>query len=455
MSEIKENKMGYEPIKKLLLKMSIPLMFSMLISSVYNVVDSIFVSRISEDALTALSMSFPIQNLTIAVAVGTGVGVNSLVSRYLGMKKKDKVNSSASHAIILYILSYIIFALFGFFLVDLYFKSQTSSEIIIKYGNEYLSTICIFSFGILFQVAFEKLLQSTGKTLQSMVIQITGALLNLILDPIMIFGLFGFPEMGVKGAAIATVFGQITGGVIGLIMNIKINKEIKIGFKDFKFDFSIVKKIYEVGFPSIIMLSIGSIMVFFMNKILITFSLTAVAILGVLFKLQSFCFMPIIGLSNAMVPIIAYNYGARNKERIRSTIKIGNTSATIIIFIGVLIFQFFAKDLLILFNASDEMLKIGITALKTVSLSYLFVGVSICTVSVFQALGNGFIALFESILRQLIVLLPVSYILSLSGNLNYVWWGFFIAELASFVFVLFFLKKIDKEKIENIENKNL
>ncbi|MDO4594582.1 MAG: MATE family efflux transporter [Tissierellia bacterium] len=451
MQEIKENKMGYLPEKKLLFTMSLPIIISMLVQSIYNVVDSIFVSRISEDALTAVSLSFPIQNLMIAVGVGTGVGVNALLSRYLGMKEYKRANSVATHGMLLSLFSYLIFFIIGLLFVDKFFISQTDSQIVRDFGADYLSVIALFSIGVFVQITCERLLQSTGLTLYTMFTQMTGALVNIILDPILIFGLFGFPALNVKGAAIATVIGQCSGAVVGLILNFVKNKEIKISLKNFKLDMTMIFRIYEIGLPSIVMSSIGSVMVFFMNKILILFTQTAVAVLGVMFKLQSFIFMPVFGLSNGMVPIIAYNYGARKPQRIKNTIKIAIIAASIMTFVGFLIFQIFPDLLLSLFDASKDMKEIGRACLRRVSLSYLVVGFSIVAVSVFQSMGHGFMALLESFLRQLIVLLPSAYLLSKTNVLENVWYSFFIAEIFAAVISFVFLKKIYEKEINKLD----
>ena len=453
MSEIeiqKENKMGIMKINPLLISMAVPMMLSMLIQALYNVVDSIFVARLGEDALTAVSLAFPIQNLMIAISVGTGVGVNSLLSRSLGERNYDRANKAARNGIFLAAISSLLFVFLGIFFTEIFFKTQTQESIIINYGVDYLSICTIASTGIFGSIIFERLLQSTGKTVYTMITQGVGAIINIILDPIMIFGLLGFPAMGVKGAAIATVIGQFAGMFLGLYLNVKKNNELNISMKHFRPDLKIIKKIYAVGIPSIMMASIGSIMTYGMNTILMTFSSTAAAVFGVYFKLQSFIFMPVFGLNNGMVPIIAYNYGARKKERISETIKFAIIYATIIMLLGFVAFQLIPDKLLLMFNASSKMLSIGTHALQKISISFIFAGFAIVASSVFQALGNGLLSLFVSVARQLIVLLPTAYLLAKLGDVNLVWWAFPIAEIASVILCSLFLIHTFKKVISKI-----
>ena len=444
---IKENKMGAMPINKLLISMSLPMVISMLVQALYNVVDSMFVSQISENALSAVSLAFPVQNFMIAVGVGTGVGINALLSRSLGEKKFEEANRAANNGVFLALMSYLLFLVIGLLFSRTFFEIQTDIKDIVDGGYSYLIIITTCSFGMYGQIVFEKLLQSTGRTFYSMLSQLTGAIINIILDPILIFGLFGFPKLGISGAAIATVFGQICGMMVGFYLNIKQNKEIKLTLKKFKPDLKTIKNIYSVGIPSIIMASIGSVMTFGINKIIIVFSSTATAVFGVYFKLQSFIFMPVFGLNNGMVPIISYNYGARHKDRLMKTVKISIVYAIVIMLIGLSIFQIFPRELLSLFNASDEMISIGVPALKTISLSFLFAGYCIVLGSMFQALGNGVMSLIVSVGRQLVVLLPAAYLLSRSGNLNLVWWSFPIAELASVFLSTVGLKYVYKKEV--------
>lgn len=439
-----ENKMGVMPINKLLISMSLPMMVSMLVQALYNIVDSIFVSRISEDALTAVSLAFPIQSLMIAVAAGTGVGVNALLSRRLGEKNMHDVNRAATNGIFLYGLSYLLFVIFGIFGSGLFFRTQTDIPTILNYGTDYLTIVSTVSFGLFGQIIFERLLQSTGKTIYSMYTQIFGAVINIILDPILIFGWFGLPRLEVAGAAIATVIGQICAMCMGIILNLKFNKEITLNFKGFRPNMKIIKRIYSVGFPSIIMQSISSVMTFGLNQILMGFKETAVAVFGVYFKLQSFIFMPIFGLNNGMIPIIAYNLGAKKKERMVKTIKLSILYATAMMSVGLIVMQIFPEALLNIFDASSDMLAIGIPALRIISLHFLLAGFCIIVTSVFQAVGKGMISMFISIARQLVVLLPAAYLLSLLGNVNYVWFAFCIAECVSLIMCTIYLRKVYK-----------
>ena len=445
-----ENKMGTMPINKLLLSMSLPMMISMLVQALYNIVDSIFVSRINENALTAVSLAFPLQILMIALGTGTGVGVNALLSRSLGEKDYDTVNKSAMNGIFLAFISYVLFFIIGVLVVTPFYHSQTTDKEIIGYGVQYLTIVCCCSFGMCIQFIFERVLQSTGKTIYTMITQGTGAVINIILDPILIFGLFGAPKLGVAGAAIATVIGQIIAGIMAIIINEKKNDEVKLHFKGFKPDAHIIGQIYAVGIPSIIMQSIGSIMVYGMNKILITFSSTATAVFGVYFKLQSFIFMPVFGLNNGMIPIIAYNFGAQNKQRLIKTIKLSIVYALAIMAVGFIVFQLIPDKLFLLFDASEHMLSMGVPALRIISINFLLAGFCIICGSVFQALGNGVYSMLVSICRQLVVLLPAAYLLSKLGDVNYVWWSFPIAEMASVVLTTIFLICINKKVISKI-----
>lgn len=448
--EEKENKMGVMPVNKLLMNMSLPMMISMLVQALYNVVDSIFVSRIDENALTAVSMAFPIQSLMIALGAGTGVGVNALLSRSLGEKDYDRVNKAAGNGIFLAGINYLVFLLVGILVTTPFYLSQTKDAQILSYGQQYLTIICCCSFGMYGQFIFERLLQSTGRTFYTMITQSIGAIINIILDPIFIFGYFGIPKMGVAGAAIATVIGQIVAGTIALVINIKKNDEIQLRLKGFRPDGKTIARIYEVGIPSIIMQAIGSVMTYGMNRILIAFSSTAVAVFGVYFKLQSFIFMPVFGLNNGMVPIIAYNYGAGKKDRLIKTLKLSIIYAVGLMLLGVIIFQLFPAPLFALFDASETMLAIGIPALRIISLSFIFAGFCIVCGSLFQALGNGVYSMVVSIARQLLVLLPVAYLLSLSGKVEAVWWAFPIAEIVSLSLTVFFMFRINRKVISRI-----
>ena len=450
MDTANENKMGIMPVGKLLITMSLPMMISMVVQALYNIVDSVFVSRVSEDALTAVSMAFPLQALCIALGAGMGVGVNALLSKSLGAKDNDMVNKSALNGLFMTFVSYLVLLVIGIFAVKPFYMIQTDSADIIQYGTDYLSVICCFSFGMFFQFTFERLLQSTGRTFQTMITQTVGAVTNIILDPIFIFGLFGVPAFGVKGAAIATVIGQIIAAVLALIMNIKVNTDIDFSLKGFKPDIKIIGMIYKVGLPSIIMQSIGSVMVFCLNKILIVFSSTAVAVFGVYFKLQSFVFMPVFGLNNGLIPIMAYNYGAKKKDRMIKTIKCGLLIAFSIMSIGMVVFELFPDAILALFEASDNMLAMGKVALRTIAVHFPIAAICIVLGSAFQALGNAVYSMFVSIARQLVVLIPVAYALSKLGNVNYVWWCFPIAEIMSLTITVIFFIKLKREVIDKI-----
>lgn len=450
MEQPKENKMGTMPVNKLLVTMSLPMVISMIVQALYNIVDSIFVSRLSEDALTAVSMAFPMQNLMISVAVGTGVGINAMLSRALGEKKFEAANKTAENGIFIEVLGYVLFLLIGIFVTKPFFLAQAGAGDIANMGIEYTRICLLMSFGIFMQIGFERILQSTRRTIFTMITQSTGAIINIILDPILIFGLFGMPKMGVAGAAIATVTGQICAAILAITFNLTKNPDVHISFKGFKPQIIFVKNILSVGIPSIIMSSVGSAMTFGMNKILITFSSTAVAVFGVYFKLNSFVFMPVFGLNNGMVPIVSYNYGAQNKKRLTKTIKLAIMYAVCIMFIGIMLFQFIPDVLLRLFDASDHMLEIGIPALRVISLSFAFAGICIVISSSLQALGHGFLSMMISITRQLIILLPSAYILAKFGGIHAVWWSFNIAEIASLTLSLLFFKHMYNKIIKHL-----
>lgn len=449
-----ENKMGTMPVNKLLVSMSLPMIASMLVQALYNVVDSVFVAQISENALTAVSLAFPIQSLMIAVSSGTCVGINALLSRSLGEKRQKEANLSAVNGVFLAFVSYLVFALMGILGSHLFFASQTENREIVEFGTQYLTICLIFSFGIFMEMTFERIMQSTGRTIYSMVTQGTGAIINIILDPIMIFGLFGFPRLGIRGAAIATVTGQIIAMILAVWFNHKKNRDVQLSFKGFKPDGRIIAKIYEVGVPSIVMQSIVSIMTFGMNKILIMFSETAVSVLGIYFKLQSFIFMPIFGLNNGVIPIVAYNYGAGHKKRIMDTIKLSTFIAVGIMLIGLIIFQVFPEGLLKLFNASEHMLEVGVPALRIISTSFLFAGYCIILGSVFQALGNGVYSLIVSVARQLLCILPLAYVFARVAGLHAVWYSFPLAELISVTLTTILFRRIYVKKLKNLKNDN-
>ncbi len=438
--------MGYMPIFKLVVNMSLPMIISMLVQALYNVVDSMFVSRVSENALTAVSLAFPAQNLMIGVATGTAVGVNALLSKSLGEKNYKRANQIAENGIFLSFIGFLIFLIFGLFGTEVFFRTQTDIEDIISSGVDYLRVCSCFSFGIFGQIIFERLMQSTGRTFYTMITQGVGAIINIVLDPIFIFGYFGLPAMGAKGAAIATVIGQIIAFIIAVILNKKKNTDIDLKLKEFRPNLKIIGRIYSIGIPSIIMVAVGSIMTFSINKIVIAFTETAAAVFGVYFKLQSFVFMPLFGMNNGVIPIISFNYGARNKQRVMKTIGVAILFALFFMAIGLAAMQILPKELLSIFNASDQMIKIGVPALKTISISYIFAGFSVVLISVFQAFGKGLFSMSISIARQLVVLVPCAYLLSKTGELDNVWWAFPIAEVMSVLvagaFFIYLYKKV-------------
>lgn len=445
-----QNKMGTMPINRLLLSMSIPMVISMLVQALYNVVDSIFVAKLSEDALNAVSLTFPIQNLIIAVAVGTGVGINALLSKSLGEQQQAQANATAMNGLFLALMGSLLFIVVGLTCSHFFFSVQTSNTAILDYGTTYMTIVCLFSPSIFLQITFERTLQATGRTIYSMIVQAVGAIVNIILDPILIFGLFGFPRMEVAGAALATVTAQTTAAGLAVLLNLTRNHDIQFQFRGFRPNRSIISRIYSVGIPSIIMSSIGSVMVFGVNKILISFTTTATAVFGIYFKLQSFIFMPVFGLTNGMVSIIAFNYGARNPQRITKAIKLSILYAVGIMLVGLLLFQMIPEFLLGLFasdGSTEDMFAIGVPALRIISLSFLFAGYSIICASVFQALGHGVLSLIVSVIRQLFILLPMVFILSQLEGLSAAWWAFPIAELVGLVFSSLFLRQAYRREV--------
>ena len=439
--ETRENKMGTMPEGRLLFGMAIPMMISMLLQALYNVVDSYFVSRVSLDAFNALSLAFPLQALMIGLGAGTGLGVNALISRSLGERRRDMADRVANTGIILFALCAALFAVIGFTCSGPFFRTQTDVPGIVEAGTTYC-TICLgFSVGIFYQFCFERFLQATGRTSLSMITQVSGALINIVLDPILIFGLFGLPAMGVKGAAIATVVGQIVAAVLGVFINLRYNPDVRLIPAQMRFRADIAADVYKIAFPSILMQCVGSVLVFGMNQILLTFSTVATAVYGAYFKLQSFVFMPVFGLNNAMVPIIAYNFGARKAERVKTTIRLSVLTAVSIMLAGMLIFELLPAQLLRIFDADADMLRDGIPAFRIIATSYLFAGFCIIAGSVFQAIGNPMHSLIVSICRQLVVLLPAAYLLSLTGRLELVWLSYPIAEIFSLLLSVYFLRK--------------
>ena len=437
---LRENKMGTMPENRLLLSMAVPMMISMLVQALYNIVDSIFVSRICEDALTAVSMAFPWQNIVIAIAVGFGVGINALLSRALGQKNAERVNQVAINGLLLALLSYLLVLVAGLLGIRAYMRTQTDIETIVNFGITYLNICILCSFGVFVEITFERFLQATGRTVYSMITQLTGAITNIILDPILIFGLLGFPKLGIAGAAWATVIGQCVGAVVAVTLNHFKNPEVHLRLRHIRPNGRLMGEITAISIPSIIMSCISSLTCFVMNMILIAYSSTAVAVFGVYFKLQSFVFMPVFGLNNGMVPIIAYNYGAQKPERIHKTIRLGMAYAVAIMAVGLLVFQLIPKQLLLMFDASDAMLEIGAPALRIMSLAFVFAGIGIASSSACQAFGYSVYSMLISIARQIVVLIPAAYLLSLTGVLRSIWFAFPIAEIVSLFLSLFFLR---------------
>ena len=447
---LKENKMGVMPIGKLLVNMALPMVISMLVQALYNVVDSIYVSRISESAVTALSLAFPVQNLQIGFAVGIGVGVNSLLSKSLGQKNQQMANFTAGNGLVLMLIVSIGFMIFGLVGVGPYFRIQSDVAETVNGGIIYTRICCLLTVGVFLQILGERLLQATGRTVHTMIGQATGAITNILLDPVFIFGVpaLGIPAMGIAGAAIATVAGQWVGALLVWFFNFKWNPDVQLGLKYLKLRKEVVGPILTVGIPSIIMNSIGSIMNFGMNQILQGFQETATSVFGIYFKLQSFFFMPLFGLNGATISIIAFNYGARKPERITRTLKLSSGAALVLMSAGLLVFQIFPQVLLNMFNPSPAFMEIGCVALRTISWCLPVAAVCIVLGASFQALGNGIYSTIVSICRQMLVLLPVAFLLSLSGNVNLVWLAFPIAELVSAMATLVLFRRIYRQKIK-------
>ena len=448
-----ENKMGVMPIGKLLFNMALPIIISMLVQALYNVVDSIYVSQISESAVTALALAFPIQNLQIGFAVGIGVGVNSILSQALGEKNQEKVNQAAGNGVLLALVASVLFMLFGAFGSRPYFAVQSDVAETVEGGAVYTSICCLLTAGVFVQVLCERLLQATGRTIFTMITQGTGAIVNIILDPIFIHGGFGIPAMGIAGAAVATVIGQWVGAILGIVLNIKCNPEIQLSLKCLKPNMNVIRPIMTVGIPSIIMNGIGSVMNFGMNQILQGFAETATSVFGIYFKLQSFFFMPLFGINSATISILAYNYGARKPERIVKTLKIASAAALVLMVSGMLVFQLIPDVLLGMFNPSEAFLEMGRSTLRIISLAFPVAAVCISLGASFQALGDGIYSTITSLGRQLVVLLPVAYLLSLTGNVNNVWWAYPIAEIVSGLLTLYFFLRIYRQKIKPLFDK--
>lgn len=441
--EREENKMGVMPVKRLIVTMSLPMMISMLVQALYNVVDSVFVAQIEEKALTAVTLAFPMQTFMISVGSGTGVGINALLSRSLGEKNYDRANEAANNGMMVILLSGIAFLLIGLFGTHPFIAGQNSDPTVVRYGDTYLGIVTCISMPMFLQFTFERLLQSTGRTMFSMVSQLSGAVVNMILDPIFIFGFLGMPKMGVAGAAYATVLGQTVAACVGFFCNVRFNKDIRLSIRGmFRLNGAVVKQIYLVGVPSILMMSIGSVMTYLMNRLLGKFSDTATAVFGVYFRLQSFFFLPVFGLNNGLIPVLAYNYGARKKERIVEALRFAVILAVSVMAVGTLLFQIFPGSLLSLFDASEDMLAVGIPALRIISLSFCVAGGCIAMGSVFQAFSKSTYSLIVSVGRQLVVLIPVAWLLSLTGDVTMVWWAFPIAEIASLTLSVLLFRKL-------------
>ena len=449
--ELHDNKMGTMPIKKLLMSMALPAILSMTINALYNVVDSIFVSRISEDALTAISIVNPIQLMIIALSVGSGVGINSLISRRLGAKNQEEADKAASTSIRIGLFNYLIFLVIGLFFTGVFVSGYAEKgTYIYEAACQYFFIVCVGSLFINIQVVLEKVLQSTGNMVAPMLCSLTGAIVNIVLDPILIFGLLGMPEMGVAGAALATVAGQFCGMMVGITIVLKGEHLVTIKIRGFKLDWQIVKDIYKVGLPSIVMQSIGSIMIIFYNMILVAYSTTAVAVLGVYFKIQSFVFMPVFGLNQGAMPIMGYNYGARNRERLMSTYKEAFKVAIVVMTLGTILFQIFPKELLLLFDASDEMLKIGVPALRLISICFIPASFGIITGTLFQGTGHGMLSLYASLIRQLFGILPLAFILIRIGGVTLSWMAFPLAEILGVTYSALVFRWLYKKEISKL-----
>ncbi len=451
--EIELNKMGTMPVGKLLTSMSLPAMFSMIINALYNVVDSIFVGQIGESALAAVTLVFPIQILMISVGVGTGVGLNSLIARRLGEQNFKEANLAANHGILLSVVNWVLFAVFGLFFSSMFINSFTDVPEIVSNGTRYCFLITVFSLFMMIQINVEKILQATGNMIIPMISSLTGAIINIILNPILIFGWFGAPALGVAGSATATIIGQFLSMVLGLTFLFTKKHEVKISFKDFKVDWRILKNIYSVGLPSIVMQSIGSVMLLGLNAILIGFSNAAVAVLGVYFRLQSLIFMPVFGLTQGALPIFGYNYGARNKYRLIKAYKLSLIAAMTIMAVGTIVFQIFPETLLKMFNASPEMIHIGVRALRMISTCFVFSAIGIISSVLFQSTGHGVLSLYVSLLRQIILILPLAWLLAHFTGLDFVWLSFPMAEIFSLTATITFMRYIYKKEIRNLDQK--
>lgn len=451
MQQSQENKMGTKPILPLLITMSLPAVLSMTVQAMYNIVDSYFVAKISENALTAVSLAFPMQNLIIAFACGIGVGVNSLLSRKLGEGKQREAGDVAVHGLVLSVLAALVFALIGLFFSSAFFRTFTDIPEILEMGESYLSIVCIFSFGVFIEITFEKTLQATGSMIWPMFFQLIGAVTNIVLDPIFIFGYFGLPEMGVTGAAVATVAGQILSAVVSAVVMFTQKHAVKIVFRGFRMRWQMVKGICAVGIPSTVMMSIASVMTTLMNSLLISFTETAVAVFGVYFKLQSLIFMPVFGVTNGCMPIMGYNYGARKRKRLMATLWYSIVLCGAIMAIGMIVFLAVPDQLLLFFNASPAMVGIGVPALRIISICFVPAALGIMFSTLFQAVGNGLYSLIVSVLRQLVALVPLAYLLSRIDGLNLLWYAFPLAEIVSLAASLLLMRRLYRMRIRGLD----
>ena len=450
---MEENKMGVMEIKKLIMTMSLPIMISMLVQALYNIVDSMFVARVSDNALAAVSLCYPIQMIIVAVACGTAVGLNALLSRYLGQGKPKEANQVALHGILLALVNWLIFAVIGIFFSEAFLKLFSTDQEIVSMGISYMKICTIFSFGVFMQITYERIMQSTGNTVYNMIIQGVGALVNIILDPIFIFGMLGLPAMGVTGAAIATVVGQIVAMLLGIVITQTKIKEVQIHLREFQLKVRIIKDMYRIAIPAILMQSIMSFMTVFMNMILVTFSELAVSAFSIYFKLQQFVFMAVNGMNNALIPIISYNFGARKKQRILDSIHFSLLIACVIMIAGTIVFQCFPEQLMYLFDANEEMMNIGVPALRIISLSFVFAGISLVLSAVFQSVDHANKSLVITLLRQMVLLLPIVYLLANQFGLNALWWAFPITEAIVSILAYIYLKIVNTKTIMKISEK--
>lgn len=448
---MKENKMGTMEVRRLILTMSLPIMISMLVQALYNIVDSMFVARVSEAALAAVSLCYPIQMIMVAVACGTGVGINALLSRYLGEKKREKASQVAMYGLFCAICNWLVFAVIGLFFSEAFLRLFSDDVQIIMMGISYMQICTICSFGVFVQITYERIMQSTGNTIYNMVIQGVGALINIILDPIFIFGLGPVPALGTAGAAIATVIGQIVAMFLGIIITQKKIREIQLSVRGFHLDGMIMKAMYRIAIPAILMQSIMSFMTVMMNMILAPFSEMAVSVFSIYYKLQQFVFMAVLGMNNALIPILSYNYGAHQMERIREGIRFALWMSCVIMAIGTVVFQLLPTQLLYLFDAKETLLSIGIPALRTISVSFVFAGISMVLCSVFQALGSPNHSLLVTLLRQMVILLPLAYGFSSAFGLDMCWWSFPITEVLCALLSLYLLRSVQKRVLLQLQ----